>query len=282
PTLRISDETELESVGIMAFEVTLSNPSDRQITITLVTGDQSATESFDYTSVSTEITFDAGTTTLTGPVRIPIIDDAVEESDETFTLSVEGSSVSGPLGDHSAVGIGTIRENDSVRISDASEFETEGKLTFVVELASVHNSDITLTLTTTDGDAIAPDDYADTQGIVTFPAGETVGEFEVPIVNDGILELNETLTVSVLSFTGPLSDAAVASAVGTGTIKDLGSSDNPIFSSSAGSRLQGSGLWGCQATPASNGGAPWPLLAIVLGLGLVSWRRRRAGTRVTS
>jgi serralysin len=66
------------------YTVTLSAASSQSITIEYATSNGTATSGSDYTSTTGILTFNAGVTTQN--ITIPILNDAVNESDETFTL----------------------------------------------------------------------------------------------------------------------------------------------------------------------------------------------------
>ena len=59
----------------------------------------------------------------------------------------------------------------------------------------------TINYATSNGSATQPSDYTNASGLLQFAAGETVKSFEVPIINDGAVELTETINV-ILSLPG--------------------------------------------------------------------------------
>ena len=127
--------------------MTLSNPSATDITLTLTTADGSATAGTDYTGTTGSVTIAAGATS--GTFSVAVVDDAIDESDETFTVSVQ-SVDAGTVGSTSDTGTGTITDNDGapdVQIGDVTVDEAAGTATFAVTLSNPSASDITLTLT---------------------------------------------------------------------------------------------------------------------------------------
>lgn len=105
PTVTLGDATAMEGDNLV-FDITLSNPSATDITLTLAaTGVSASTDDFDGTPV--QVTIPAGTTTITA--AIPTNTDDIEETDETLTLSV-ASVDAGSLSDTSDTGTGTIRD----------------------------------------------------------------------------------------------------------------------------------------------------------------------------
>ena len=74
----------------IAFTVTLDRATTATVTIDYATANGTASAGSDYTSTSGTLTFAAGTTTRT--ITVPIADDAVNESDETFTVTLSNPS----------------------------------------------------------------------------------------------------------------------------------------------------------------------------------------------
>ena len=74
----------------LAFTVTLSEASTTEVTVEYATADGTATAGADYTATSGTLTFEAGETSKT--VSVPILEDAVEDDGETFTLTLANPS----------------------------------------------------------------------------------------------------------------------------------------------------------------------------------------------
>ena len=224
PDVLIGDATVDEAAGTASFNVTLTNPSAADITLTLTTADGSATAGADYTATSSQVTILAGTTTATGTFNVPILEDLIDESDETFTVSVL-SVDAGTVGSTADTGLGTITDNDGapdVLIGDATVDEAAGTASFNVTLTNPSAADITLTLTTADGSATAGADYTATSSQVTILAGTTTatGTFNVPILEDLLDESDETFTVSVLSVDAGTVGSTADTGLGTITDND--------------------------------------------------------------
>ena len=74
----------------VAFTVTLDKTATGTVTIDYATSDGTASAGSDYTSTAGTLTFAAGTTSRT--ITVPIADDSVNESDETFTVTLSNPS----------------------------------------------------------------------------------------------------------------------------------------------------------------------------------------------
>ena len=110
--------------GGMRFAVRLDPASGRTVTVQYGTADVTATGGSDYTAVSGTLTFVAGATVRT--VTVPIVDDALDEPDERFTVSLQ-AAVNATVA--TAQGTGTIADNDrapELSIGSASLMEGSG------------------------------------------------------------------------------------------------------------------------------------------------------------
>ena len=165
-------------------------------------------------------------------LRVPTVDDNIQEQVETFNLIINrASGTLAPLGNGN-IGRGQITDNDSapqINIADASVVEGTGptptSLIFTVSLTSVTSQPVTVdyqTVAQNPGVGIADpnSDYNATTGRVTFGPNQATAQFTVPIVADSINEPNETLRVRLFN-PGNASFSNNASEIfATGTIID--------------------------------------------------------------
>jgi Ca2+-binding RTX toxin-like protein len=90
PTLNISLNQKvvegLTSSQTVTYTVTLSNPSTQTITVNYATANGTAIAGSDYTARTGTLTFNPGVTSQV--ITIPILNDATNEADETFTLKL--------------------------------------------------------------------------------------------------------------------------------------------------------------------------------------------------
>ena len=150
-----------------------------------------------------------------------LIDDSLDEPDETYTLFIEGHQY---LSMDRGSGTMTIRDNDdppSVSIADASGLEDAvGTLSFNVTLNTASGKDVSLDYATADGTATAGSDYTQTNETLIFSVGETNKTIDVPVLEDGLPEEDETFTVTLSN----ADNATIGDGTGTGTIQD----DDPV------------------------------------------------------
>ncbi|WP_231582729.1 Calx-beta domain-containing protein [Pedobacter sp. BMA] len=198
------------------FEVRLNNPSatDTQITYTL---SGTATEGTDYAAITTKtVTIPAGQ--LSATITIPVQVDGLVEGPETVIATLVSSG--NPLITISNVPatINIVDNNTAtVSISTAPTVnEDAGTATFVVTLSNAVQNAFTVAYATADGTATAGLDYTATSGTLTFPAGSATGTtltFTVPVIDDNLIEANETFSASISN----VSTALVGIVTGTAT-----------------------------------------------------------------
>jgi len=108
--------------------------------------------------------------------------------------------------------------NVNISINDITVNEATGTATLTVTLSKASSGAVTVDYATAYGTATSGD-YTSTNATLTFAAGETSKTIEVPITNDDIYEVSETLYVNLSNPTG---GATIAKDQGTITIKDDG------------------------------------------------------------
>ncbi len=82
-----------ESEGTINLGVKLSSPSSLEVSVGFTAADGSATSGEDYSVVNGTLTIPAGETL--GAFPAGIIDDALDENDEDFTLTLDQPAVGG-------------------------------------------------------------------------------------------------------------------------------------------------------------------------------------------
>ena len=102
PTLTVADARANEGAdAAIEFEVSLSQAASATITVDYATENGSATAGEDYTATSGTLTFAAGERTKT--VRVAILDDAIDEGEETFVFRLSNAE-GARIGDGEATG----------------------------------------------------------------------------------------------------------------------------------------------------------------------------------
>lgn len=212
--------TEGDSGTVSAvFTASLSNPSQSVVTVDFSTSDGTAKAGLDYTTSSGRLTFAPGTTMQT--ITVMVTGDLIDESDETFTVTL-ANAVNASLG--SATSTATIIDNDglpSIMISNATTSEPDtgaANVMFPVSLSHPSQATVTVDFATEDDTATAGSDYTAATGTLSFAPGETTKTVMVALVGDVLAEQNETFSVRLSNAS---SSALLAEGTrGIGTIID--------------------------------------------------------------
>ncbi|MGP1383813.1 MAG: beta strand repeat-containing protein [Thainema sp.] len=193
----VSDET-----GGTSNAVTLTRTGDTSGTSTVqvsITGGSATGNDTDYTSggFPLTVTFNVGETSQT--IAIPVIDDNLVEGDETITLNVASSS-NATIGTQSATTL-TLQDNDTATVSitsttNAAEPDTDGQ--FVLSMTNPSSVDTIINYTVT-GSATNGSDYSQLTGTATILANQTSTTIDIAMLDDNLVEGNETIVLSLQS-----------------------------------------------------------------------------------
>ncbi len=217
--------SQSEGTSPMAFTVTLSNPVASGVTLTLNSANGTATAA-DYTPISGATVSFPASSAASQTVNVVIANDALDEDDETFTLTLSGLTATGNVtlssGTPTLTAGGTILDDDATpTLSITSPSQDEGNagpstMTFTVSLGAVSGRNVSFTRATADGSAtVANNDYvAIASGSLSIPAGQTSLTIPVTINGDTVFEGNETFSVNLTGIT----NATPGTLTGTGTI----------------------------------------------------------------
>jgi len=194
--------TVTENAGTVALTVERTNDVDSVVSVDYATADGTAINGLKYTAVSGTLAFGAGETSKA--IVVTILNEGFVEGVQTFTVSLSNLTGGAVLG---------ARTNATVRITDndtglAFEFayywarEDEDSVLIGVVRGDDGDFPITVDVNTTDATAQAGLDYTGVTNTLSFAAGEKVKLFNVPILNDGLKEANETFRLYLTNATG--------------------------------------------------------------------------------
>ncbi|MEO2014254.1 MAG: Calx-beta domain-containing protein [Fuerstiella sp.] len=146
PTFSIADAPTITEGNSAVFTVTLSPPSSGTVTVNYSTQDDTgpadARDGIDFNGQTNQtLTFAAGETVKT--ITVSTIDDAVEETSETFEVLLH-DSVGAGISTTKATGIGTISDNDTIPtfpgdIDGDSDFDANDS--FLIQLVKLSGTD---------------------------------------------------------------------------------------------------------------------------------------------
>jgi Calx-beta domain len=222
--VRVGSELVLEDGAPQSFAVfnvirsgaagSLNLPGTVTFTTEAPTTGVAATAGADYTTTSGTVSFTGGATTATQQIRVPIISDSLLEANETFVVRLT-AGVNGIL---SANDRATVTIDDSadqgtlpkVIIETPTTLTTEGaagttkNMAFIVKLVGANGTalaaagDIEVTYSTANLSATDGSDFTGTAEMkLIIPAGQTQGTILIPIIGDGVDEVDEEFAVNL-------------------------------------------------------------------------------------
>lgn len=207
-----------ENEGPAVITVTRSGDLASTLTVGYLTWDGTAHAGADYTPVQGTLTFDPNVTVRT--FQVPVLDDAIGEGDEAFSLSLTNL----PPGFSTTVQLETtvvIEDNESAvsfALADYVIEENAGQARISVRRTGPTNTVVRVDYATQDGTAVAGKDYLPSTGTLEFAAGAVEESFTVGILDNP--DLNPDRTVR-LTLGNPQGGAVLGSlAAATLTITD--------------------------------------------------------------
>jgi Calx-beta domain-containing protein/beta-propeller repeat-containing protein/carboxypeptidase family protein len=202
----------IEDVGSLSVTVVRTGGTTGNLSVDYATTDGTAIAGQDYTSASGTLTFTGGETTKT--IQIPIADDAMTETDETFSISL-GTANLEALGapvklvvtvqDHDTVP--TIRV-DGVNVVEGNAGNTTDAL-FTISLSAATGRAVSVDFTTVNAGALSGSscnnagvDYLSASGTLSFTPSVTAFTIPIKICGDNNAEGGEAFGVSLLNPNG--------------------------------------------------------------------------------
>jgi uncharacterized delta-60 repeat protein len=205
---------ELAPGGLAQITVIRTNGSAGRVTVDwlIVTNvaPPRASPNLDYDarSVRGTITFNPGVTTRT--FFVTVWQDSEMEFDENvgliLTNATGGAKLPGGLATSTATAMLTIIDNNfppgrlNFAVDTFNFNETDGEATITVTRTGGSDSQVSVDFQTINGTAIAPADYASTNGVLFWDSGETAPKtFKVPLRLDGLVEGNEAVKLRLVN-----------------------------------------------------------------------------------
>ena len=198
--LNINEEGEEAIIPIVRTQ-----GSDGTVSVDYSINNGTATAGEDFTTASGNLTFAPGETRK--EIAVSILDDLIPETDETLDIFI-GNSVGAVLGGIRTATI-TIEDNDTTKLNtltfshaDYSFREDHGEANITVVRTGNSNETVSVEYITGDDYARADSDYLAVSGTLTFNPGEISKVITVPILNDKLPELNESLNLTLANPVG--------------------------------------------------------------------------------
>lgn len=195
--ISVADVTVNEAAGTAVFQVALSRAGIRDVSIEIAMSDGTAGAPGDYTASSGTLTVPSGQTTA--QIAVTVVDDTLDEPDETFTLTLS-EPAGAVLADAEAVG--TILDDDqppvltvaNVTVTEGNAGTTEATFTLVLSGPSSFPIGVgyaTAPETATTGAAFSSD-FTMASGSVAFAPGEVTRQVTIAVLGDLVDEDDET------------------------------------------------------------------------------------------
>ena len=213
-TFSVGDAAAGEDAGTLDFTVSLNGPAPRDLTVDAATVDGDATSHAsvtttslgqDFTALSQTLAFLKGEQATT--FSVPLVNDSIQERDETFSVQLSNPPEHSTLAD--SAGVGTIVDDEQPIMATVSRTYSTvdegqaGPVMYLVELSHTDTvaseQDIAVGWQVTAGTATEGEDYLAAGGTYNFPAGTTSGFLDVSLVDDNLFEVElETFTVELI------------------------------------------------------------------------------------
>ncbi len=202
PVLTVGD-VQVDEGGEAFVPVDLAAPWVGDIAVRLQTAAGSAVDPVDFTrrtGVNAHVDIPAGETH--GEFRVVTLEDALDEVNETFTVTASAPTAPATLAD--ASGTVTILDDDApprVTVGDARVVEGDVGTVAVfvdVKLLEASGRPVSVTLRTRDGSARAGTDYTAATRTLAYAPGEKSHTFRVDLRGDAAIEPDEAFDVVVL------------------------------------------------------------------------------------
>ncbi|HBB95280.1 MAG TPA: hypothetical protein DC054_07795 [Blastocatellia bacterium] len=212
--------TFFEAAGTATVTVTRTQGSTGTVKVDYATGptnqSNKATAGTDYTTTSGQLTFLDGETSKT--VSVPIIDDAISEQEEAFSMTLSNPTGGATIGIQSTVTFDILDDDaPALTINDVQVVEGNAgttNATFTVSLTHTYFQDESVDYTSAAGTAQSGTDYQPASGTLVFLAGQTSKTITVLVNGDTTQEPDETFFVQLSNS----NNVSILKSKGTATI----------------------------------------------------------------
>jgi hypothetical protein len=204
PVISIADVPTINEVGaVQTSRVSLSEASEKTVQVQYQTQDGTALANNDYNPVGlTVMTFQPGDP-LIQDIPLVIIQDNRDELNETFEVLLS-SPVNATISATDNSSTVTITDDDqaptiSLAQSTYTQTENGGQVNLVVSLSGPSNLGTSVSYQTSDGTAVAGQDYTASNGTINIPAGNSSDNITISLTDDSDVEIGETFSVIISS-----------------------------------------------------------------------------------
>ena len=221
--------TVQKNQGTLVIPVVCSNPTIEPVpstnagplTVTYSTSDGTAEQGVDYTTTTGTLFFTNGV--ATNYIRVPILNNSLLRGNRTFAVTLANPTAPGTLISPSTQVVTIIELNSGLSFSSPAYtvLKTNGTAFITVLRTGVTNTTASVAFATSDGTAIAGEDYLATNGVFTFTNGQTAKTFAVTVIGSSAVQPDKTV---LLQLSDPADGFLVAPYAATLTIHDTSGS----------------------------------------------------------
>ena len=194
-----TDNTGTEGVDNASFTVALDNgdvASTNYVVSYTISG--TADNGTDYTTIADTVTIPAGANSAA--IAITVLDDGVADCSETVTLILTGADDCLVLGATTTADADIYDKTQGVSITASDDTGTEdvddAAFTVWLDTGDVAEQAYVVSYTIS-GTADNGTDYTTLSGTVTIPAGATSAGIAIAVLDDGIADCSETVTLTL-------------------------------------------------------------------------------------
>jgi uncharacterized repeat protein (TIGR01451 family) len=203
----------VESLTNVTITVIRTGDTNNAFSVVVNTSDASAVAPSDYISTSTTLFFAPGETNRT--FTVAVIDDQLPEGDEFVNLTLSNPSAGVALGPIPTARLNILDNDIGFSFSSATYATNEAfvNMTITVIRTGLTGAVSAVDYATFDGSATAGLDYLTATGRLAFAAGQTSATFTVSILDDTLIENNETINLVLANASAPASVGPQSTAV---------------------------------------------------------------------
>lgn len=227
-----------EGVATVTLSVTRTGGGTGAASVQYATSNGTATAGSDYTAKTGTLSWAAGDVAAK-TIAIPIANDTIAEANETFTVTLT-NPVGATLGTPNPATVAILDKSSTVQFNPAALSVNEGNnAVLTVSRTGSSVGAVTVAYATANGTALSGGDYLASTGTLTWADGDATDKsISIPIVNDNLIEANETFTVTL---SAPVGAALGTAKVATVTLGDNESANTLQFNPATASVNEGAG-----------------------------------------
>ena len=194
-----------ENGGNAQITVTRAVRMDVAVSVYYTTSNGTAVAPGDYATTFATLNWDVDDIT-SRLISVPIVNDPDPEGNETVTLTLSSPSTYAVLGEPSSTVLTIVDDDGSMLALGSAAYATnerDGSVTVEVMRTNSTTGTVTVDYATSDGSASSGSDYIQVSGTLSWGDGDGAAKtFEIPILEDGASESDETVDITLSNPTG--------------------------------------------------------------------------------